>query len=433
MATKEYHRGVQMHPEGLATDRSTGIFGLRSEGFNMTELGPLPEEWRVVRLEQVATIRYGKARPKETGGIPVVGSGGVYAWTKRALVDFPTLVIGRKGTAGTVWLQEQPCWPSDTTFYLEWKTEALDHRFVYHFLQVRPLSGEHAKTTLPSLQRPDLENYLLPLPPLPEQRAIARVLRTVQRAKKATERVIAALKELKKSLMRHLFTYGSVPLDQADQVPLKETEIGPVPKDWKVMRLGEVTEKPQYGYTTSATKKPMGPKFLRITDIHDDRVDWPAVPFCTIESHLLEKYRLQKGDILFARIGATTGKTYLVGECPQAVFASYLIRVRTDTRHLLPEYLYFFAHTSQYWQQINAAKGGRLKQGINIPILISLCVPLPPIDEQHEIARILQTVDRKIEAEENRKATLEALFKTLLHHLMTGKLHVTPNIGEEAS
>jgi len=178
------------------------------QGFKTTELGPLPEEWRVVRLGEVAAVRYGKARPKGTGVIPVVGSGGIYAWAKRALVDFPTLVIGRKGTAGTVWLQEQPCWPSDTTFYLEWKTDGLDHRFVYHFLQEQPLSGEHAKTTLPSLQRPDLENYLLPLPPLPEQRAIAYVLRTVQRAKEATERVIAALKELKKSLMKHLFTYG---------------------------------------------------------------------------------------------------------------------------------------------------------------------------------------------------------------------------------
>jgi len=266
-----------------------------------------------------------------------------------------------------------------------------------------------------------LVNLPIPLPPLPEQRAIAHVLRTVQRAKEATEGVIAAARELKKSLMRHLFTYGPVPVDQADRVPMQETEIGPLPAYWRVVRLGEVVHKPQYGYTASATQEPVGPKFLRITDIQNERAYWPSVPFCAIQDNLLEKYRLQEGDILFARIGATTGKTYLVVNPPHAVFASYLIRVRTHSNRLLPAYLYFFTHTSQYWQQVNAAKGGRLKQGINIPILAALRIPLPPLSEQCEIARILQAVDAKIEAEERRKQALEALFKTLLHDLLTAR------------
>ena len=78
---------------------------------------------------------------------------------------------------------------------------------------------------------------------------------------------------------------------------------------------------------------------LRITDIQDDRVDWESVPYCKIEKADLPKYRLASGDIVFARTGATTGKSFLVHNPPDAVFASYLIRLRLLDKELLPEFV----------------------------------------------------------------------------------------------
>ncbi|MDD4986941.1 MAG: restriction endonuclease subunit S, partial [Dehalococcoidales bacterium] len=276
----------------------------------------------------------------------------------------------------------------------------------------------HPRTSWSSLSK-----FRAPVPPLPEQKAIAKVLSTVQKAIETQDKIIAAAKELKKSLMRHLFTYGPVPVSEAEKVPLRETAIGPMPEHWEVVKLGETTEKPEYGYTASATLENVGPKLLRITDIQDGRVMWTSVPYCQCSANDVQKYLLHPGDILFARIGATTGKTFMIIDFPQAIFASYLIRVRCKNL-LLPGYLNQFTNTQMYWEQINASKGGRLKQGINIPVLTNLLIPLAPLQEQQEIARTLSLIDARIVSEEGRRSALQSLFKTMLHHLMTGKVRV---------
>jgi type I restriction enzyme S subunit len=420
------------------------------DGFQMTELGPLPKEWRVVRLGEVlfeVDVRVRELAP-DASHLPVLSltkNDGLVLQMERfgkriATDDVSDYKVVRRGQIvnnpyviweGAVHILSKYEAGLVSPVYPVWevKTSVADGWFVDHLLRMPAAITAYnrfaagAVNRRRAIRKSDFLSIQIPLPPLPEQRAIAHVLQTVQRAKEATEGVIAALKELKKSLMQHLFTYGPVPVTERERVPLQETEIGPLPAHWRVVRLGEVVERPQYGYTASANQEKIGPKLLRITDIQDDTVYWPTVPFCSIGRKDLEKYLLKRGDILVARIGATTGKTYLVNECPLSVFASYLIRLRT-TSDLLPEYLYFFTHTSQYWAQINAVKGGRLKQGINIPVLTAVLIPLPPLDEQREIARILQAVDAKIAAEQARREALEGLFKTLLQELMSGKRRV---------
>ncbi len=190
-----------------------------------------------------------------------------------------------------------------------------------------------------------------------------------------------------------------------------------------------------YGYTASASTDPVGPRFLRITDIQDDHVDWDSVPYCRIEAMELPKYRLANGDIVFARTGATTGKSFLVTDPPEAVFASYLVRLRLLDKRLLPEFVILFFQTAGYWKSIKEGSSGSAQGGFNATKLGTLRIPIPPLPEQQRIVGILdEAFDRiataRANAERNRQ-NARALFESHLRTVFTqrGKGWVEKPLG----
>ncbi|MDD3735476.1 MAG: restriction endonuclease subunit S, partial [Candidatus Pacebacteria bacterium] len=264
-------------------------------------------------------------------------------------------------------------------------------------------------TSYPSVRESDILDFEVSFPEdKVEQQKIVYILDSIQDAIRTQEKIIEKTKELKKSLLNEIF--NSKIKSQKSKFKIKRWE-----------KLGNLCEKPEYGYTANSIKKSLGPKFLRITDIQDEKVNWENVPFC--ECKEVGKYLLNDRDILIARIGATTGKTFLIKNPPRAIFGSYLIRIKTKPK-LFSDFLNYYFQSSHYWRQINQLKGGKLKGGLNIPILQGLRVPLPPLPEQREIAEILQTIDQKIEIEQKKKALYEELFRTMLNKLMTGEIRV---------
>ncbi|RJS80482.1 hypothetical protein CW713_07600 [Methanophagales archaeon] len=169
-----------------------------------------------------------------------------------------------------------------------------------------------------------------------------------------------------------------------------------LPEGWRWVRLGDMCEKPQYGYTASAESKPVGPKFLRITDIQDGQVNWDTVPYCSCTVIDIDKYLLEPGDILFARTGGTTGKSYLITEVPEAIFASYLIRVRPKD-NLIPRFLYLFLQSDIYWRQVEESKRGGAQPNMNATLLANVTFPLPPLPEQKRIAAKIQELMHEVE------------------------------------
>ena len=156
--------------------------------------------------------------------------------------------------------------------------------------------------------------------------------------------------------------------------------------------VADLAEHPQYGFTASATSQPAGPKFVRITDLQDGQIDWERVPFCECEHP--DKYTLRENDILFARTGATTGKTHFVRNPNPAVFASYLIRLRPKA-NTEASYLYAFFQSDAYWSQILDEKEGSAQPNVNGGKLSALRIPLVPQRIQQAVAHFLQCVRQK--------------------------------------
>ncbi len=267
------------------------------------------------------------------------------------------------------------------------------------------------------LSKSVLQDWVIPFPSLSEQKAIASVLAKIQAAIELQDRTISTLKELKAATMEKLFREG------LKNDPLKATSIGKIPESWEIVRFSDTCEPPQYGYTETASLAPIGPKFLRITDIQESIVNWETVPYCNCETQKFPKYLLRSGDLVFARIGATAGKSYLVSDPPEAVFASYLIRLRPIKVH--PVFLYFFCQSDLYWQQVNAIKGENLKGGFSGSILKNFFHCLPKdIQEQEKIGEMLSTIQNKILFHNKKIASLKRLFSSILPKLLTGELRV---------
>ncbi|MCM0083934.1 restriction endonuclease subunit S [Geomonas sp. Red32] len=141
-------------------------------------------------------------------------------------------------------------------------------------------------------------------------------------------------------------------------------------------------------------------------------MNWETVPWCECSEKELKSSRVRCGDIVFARTGATTGKSYLIKECPEdTVFASYLIRVRLDQK-ADPCYVSHFFQTEDYWNQITKGARGAAQPGVNASTLKTLEIPLPPIKEQKRIAAILDAADALRTKRRESLAQLDTLLRS---------------------
>jgi len=416
------------------------------EGYKVTVLGVLPEEWKISKLESVAQIIMGQSPPGTTynevsEGTPFLQGkaefGEVhpknikYTTDPKKIAPVGSVLMSVRAPVGDVNI-------ADIEYCIGRGLAAIslkngDNQFLFFLLQhlKDEIEKEGTGSIFKSINKAKLSEFEIPLPPLPEQHAIATALRTVQEAKEKTDGVIAATKALKAAMMKHLFTYGPVPPDDAERVALKETEIGMVPVGWEVVKLGEVSEFLQYGTSKKCDYNVKGYSVLRIPNIVNGMIDCTDLKFLDTNIDDFDKIQLKTGDILFVR---TNGVRNLVGRCAiyrgepeNSLFASYLIRVRLKSDRALPAFIQYYSETPIGREFLSGQASGSAdgKFNINTQTIKSVVLPLPDVTIQKRIVGIISSIDQKLSAEQSRKEALDTLFASLLHALMTAKIRVS--------
>ena len=306
-----------------------------------------------------------------------------------------------------------------------------------------------AKSMIPGISREDVLKINIPLPPLNEQKRMVKEINKLNPLineyginKKKLDKLNSEFPDkLKSSILQEAIQGKLVPQDSNDEPAsvllekirdekerlIKEKKIKrnknesyifkennhfyektgkevvditndlpfEIPGNWMWCKLENITSNIHYGYTASAQE--VGDvRLLRITDIHENNVNWDSVPYCVISEDKLANYILRNRDIVMARTGGTIGKSYIINNLnKKAVFASYLIRI-IPLKNINENYLKQFFESPLFWSQLRDNTKGTGQPNVNAKSLKNLLIPIPPFIEQEIIVNKIEKIFNEI-------------------------------------
>lgn len=413
----------------------------------------VPENWVWVRLESVASWGSGGTPSRKheeyyNGDILWIKTGELNnGWiydTEEKITDeglkkssaklFPTysvLIAMYGATIGKVAILGVPATTNQACACAVCNQSLLYMYLFYYCISQKNVFIEKGKGgAQPNISQIILKQHPVPLPPLSEQQRIVErieeLFAKLDEAKERLQEVADSFAVRKAAILHKAFT--------GELTKQWRRENGVSDESWEESNFGKFTVS-QYGYTEKAHWEKVGPKFLRITDIQDNKVDWDEVPWCPIDEAGMKQYAVQIGDIMIARTGATTGKSYLICDDVEAVFASFLIRLKVVDKNLDYNYLYGYMQSEDYWRQITDFSSGIAQPGVNANKLKQIKFKCPSRPEQHEIVRLIDDLlERERSAQqatEQALASIDLMKKSILARAFRGELGT--NKASEAS
>ena len=363
-------------------------------------------EWK--KLGEVCEILDSQRKPvakeeRSQGIYPYYGANGIQDYVSSYIFDGTFLLMGEDGSvinkdkSPVLHWTEGRIWVNNHAHILKENERAL-LRYLYYSLQCTDVS-DIVRGVPPKINQANMRNIPIPIPSLSEQQRIVSILDTFT----------SSISNLKQQIEERRKQY------EYERDLLLDLE-GKEGVEWK--RFSEICEiKGEYGL--SVPSKPFdGVRYIRITDITDDgKLNSDCV---SADYNEITKVPLEEGDLLFARTGATVGKTLMyLKEYGKCLYAGYLIRYRVNREVVLPKYVFHFTHSNKYnlWVKSNLVEGAQ--PNINAQKYNSLEIPIPSLQEQSRIVSILDTFEQSIANLEEQQAMREKQYEYYRNQLLT--------------
>jgi type I restriction enzyme S subunit len=407
-------------------------------GFPHAPLGDVVQNFDSTRVPLSS-----RERAKRPGRFPYYGATGIMDYVDDYLFEGLHLLLAEDGSIETedghpvLQLVDGRFWVNNHAHVLRATTD-VDTRYLYYALSTVMIRPYMTGSVQAKLSQGNMNRIPVPFPEDATTReAIVHILGSLDDKIKLNRRMNETLEQMAQAMFKSWFVdfdparakaEGRKPvgLDAATAAlfpdSFQDSPLGPIPRGWKIGKLSDLCST-QYGYTTSATDEPVGPKFLRVTDINKKNwIEWNTVPHCVIAEEDRGKYALSVGDIVVARM-ADPGKSAIIEDRIDAVFASYLVRLKTES--LAQAYfVYGFLKSQAYREYSEGAMSGSVQANMNAKVIVGadLVVPPKPIVEAF-LAKVLPLRHRMV-ANLNESSTLAAIRDALLPKLLSGEIRI---------
>lgn len=433
------------------------------DGYKMTEMGELPEEWENLRLGTIAfinrgftwkkiqenqehydntipVIRIGNIKKKlDTDDLIFLGGVSEKEMKKYRLSKNDIIMVGSNGNhdrIGNICIINEDMDYLFASFLIgiKVKNKNIFPHFLYYFLslpinQKKITDSVTGTTGLGNLSLSFLDCYNIVSPPLSEQHRIVEILFTIDETIERTEALIEKYRHIKAGLMSDLLTRG---IDEEGRIRSEETHefkdspLGRVPDEWEFDILNNLTDKITDGTHHTPNYSDYGIPFLRVTDIQSNNIDLNEIKYISSDEHreLIKRCKPENGDILYSKNG-TIGITKIIDwDWDFSIFVS-LCLIKTEHEKIRTDYLFYLLNSNIIKKQILLRSKQMTVTNLHLEEIKEFQIPLPSHSEQHRIAEILTATDTYIEKEQTYLNKLQQIKKGLMQDLLTGKVRVT--------
>jgi len=394
-------------------------------------IGKIPKGWEIVKLEEFIDI-YDKERiplsemerANRKGVYPYCGANGVLDYIDDYIFEGEFILLAEDGGSygkfeNSCYMMNGKFWVNNHAHIIKVKKNKSTNHFLLYMLNFLDLRSYVVGSTRVKLNQEYLKQIKVSYPPLPEQQKIAGILGTVDEAIAKVDKAIEKTERLKKGLMRELLTKG------IGHKEFKDTEVGRIPKEWEVVKLGKITEINKEA--RDPTKEFPQRKFLYI-DIdsveNETGIIKDVKDIIGKEAPSRARRVVHCNDIIMSTVRPYLKAFAIIPERYENQICSTGFAVFTCKNEITSLYLLYTLFSKLVIEQCNRMMVGGQYPALNNSQVEKIKIPLPPLPEQQKIAAILSTVDKKIDMEKKRKEKFERIKKGLMNELLTGRKRV---------